>query len=146
MELPNIPKPKETIVEIVDEIHKMNDWYKQHFSNTTIELLAKFRSKMNTYLESLGWYVGNAKGYYKSAESASEYEYAKKRLEFRAVGETILASTDKSKIENKPNEDEANKADEYYTTLKYLIDQNNKTVEGINQDIAIMRKEKENAR
>jgi hypothetical protein len=101
---------------------------------------------MNTYLESLGWYVGNAKGYYKSAESASEYEYAKKRLEFRAVGETILASTDKSKIENKPNEDEANKADEYYTTLKYLIDQNNKTVEGINQDIAIMRKEKENAR
>jgi uncharacterized coiled-coil protein SlyX len=135
-------KPTETVNYCLDELYKVNEWYRGTAKkDPSILALTSAKIRVVTLLTTLSTFVAEAKGDMKEQEAQYEFMFNKLNLAHLADS-TIPEAKAKTIIDMKDMKDKFLTAYKYFTSLDYFYNKMSSVAESMVQDIASIKAEK----
>jgi hypothetical protein len=145
METPRV-KSAETVQACIDELYKLNDWYKHSYKSCTIENLSHARAKMVTYNATLSTFVAESKNEVVDTEHALEMSFNKLNITNLDSGESIARAKSTAILSTEKEREAFNLAKKYFTYISIFHANMNNVIDAMSQDIATMKKEERQSR
>lgn len=136
----------ETIQECIDQLYKINEWYKKSYSTCTISDLSHARAKMVAYNATLSTFVAESKNEMVDTEHALEISFNRLNISKLDDGETIARAKSMAILSTEKERESFNTSKKYSIYLSIFHANMNTVIESMSQDIATMKKEERQSR
>ena len=130
---------------LIEGISKVISWYSSN-SHKDGELLTSAKQKLCGYSFTFSTLVGDALSEYNKAYNFRKRNLATKKLEYIKDGETAGKSEMKAELKNYVFRVDEGEAEALYRKVKSQFDIMRDIISSMQQDLSILRKEKEDAK
>ena len=130
---------------LIEGISKVVSWYSSN-SHKDGELLTSAKQKLCGYSFTFSTLVGDALSEYNKAYNFRKRNLATKKLEYIKDGETAGKAEMKAELKNYVFRVDEGEAEALYRKVKSQFDIMRDIISSMQQDLSILRKEKEDAR